>query len=1047
MRSNLSFVVLLSLLACQTGQAQALNENDFTCYTRVQGLSNNYVTGIVQDSTGYLWVATNKGLNRFDGRFFSNYYLGTADLSLPDNMIKSLHLQGNEIIGSTAAGAFHYNTYTGKSKKLIIPSDSLIFGWTNYIQETIRDEKGRYILSSRTGLYVMDSLGSVVLRFDYFTKADARQKEMYFATDLFPLQNGLILQNNDLFFSAYDPSANRIDTLFGQQHILFKKALTDSHNGIRVTFPGPANQVFIVNAETNSFDVFDFDENKIYPFPLPFEVERNIDPNLSSLIFLNDSLVALTGKTSGFYLFRYQPKTHRLSLQGEKYFDGIHCSSVFIDREGRYWVGTSNGLYKQNLTNPMYHDYDVAGRLPDLRNCELRVIFTSRDRIFLGFKNQGGLLMQNKFSHQLERRFDFGKLGARCNTIQQIFPFSADTLWIGTANGYLWLNTSNYRFGRLHIPHELQWMNEYNPLCITEDRFNNVWMGFGRANSVVRYNRNTRTFTDISGPKNPLLRITFCFSMEQDLQGNMWFAGDGLCRWSAAKQKIDTLILYPSAARSRNTYIYILGIDSLNSLWLTSLNNGIIEYKIPQNKMYLRKEENNFWDSDVITSSPVIRGHIWLGVDNGVSVFNIHDYSWSLYSYGDGLPSLAINSLRRGSWYDAGENVFYLGSGNHLISFTADLSFSVQSSPTLFIDAINTAAGSFRGNIEKLELNASEHVVQIDFNAVNFRSPEDNLFAYRVLPSRDSSWQSLSWQHRVNFNNPAPGKYRIQLKLFSANNRWPEQTRDLILIVHPPFWKTAGFIALLIALLLLAAVLLYRYRSRSLRQKLSLDQQLVEYEMKALHAQMNPHFIFNALNSIKEMILHQETKQASLYLSRFAQLIRMNLEHSRKVFISLRQNIEYLERYLEMEQLRFADFSFTITVENGLDEDEVRIAPMMIQPLVENAIWHGLLPSKREKRLRISFSHDKEQLICEIEDNGIGIAKSMEMKSESQQLHASLGIANIRQRIAILNEKYKIDCSLVIKDHSDISPAGESGTTATLVVPLKKQHSTSNEYP
>ncbi|WP_431216115.1 histidine kinase [Puia sp. P3] len=96
---------------------------------------------------------------------------------------------------------------------------------------------------------------------------------------------------------------------------------------------------------------------------------------------------------------------------------------------------------------------------------------------------------------------------------------------------------------------------------------------------------------------------------------------------------------------------------------------------------------------------------------------------------------------------------------------------------------------------------------------------------------------------------------------------------------------------------------------------MSLDRQVAEYEMKALHAQMNPHFIFNSLNSIKEMILHQDTRNASLYLSRFAQLIRLNLEHSRKTFITLRQNIEYLESYLEMEQLRFADFDYHIVIQ------------------------------------------------------------------------------------------------------------------------------------
>ncbi|MBS1602911.1 MAG: histidine kinase, partial [Bacteroidetes bacterium] len=200
-------------------------------------------------------------------------------------------------------------------------------------------------------------------------------------------------------------------------------------------------------------------------------------------------------------------------------------------------------------------------------------------------------------------------------------------------------------------------------------------------------------------------------------------------------------------------------------------------------------------------------------------------------------------------------------------------------------------------------------------------------------------------------------------------------------------------------------------------------------------AQMNPHFIFNSLNSIKEMILHQETRNASLYLSRFAHLIRLNLEHSRKTFITLRQNIEYLKSYLEMEQLRFADFDYHIGIREGVDADEIRIAPMLIQPLVENAIWHGLLPNAGDKQLNIRFYIEEERLVCEIEDNGIGIRRSLLNKNVSQQMHASMGIDNVRQRIAILNEKYRIHCSLSIQDKSEIGGVTGTGTVSKLVVP------------
>jgi LytS/YehU family sensor histidine kinase len=239
--------------------------------------------------------------------------------------------------------------------------------------------------------------------------------------------------------------------------------------------------------------------------------------------------------------------------------------------------------------------------------------------------------------------------------------------------------------------------------------------------------------------------------------------------------------------------------------------------------------------------------------------------------------------------------------------------------------------------------------------------------------------------------------------------------------------------------LLAGTTLVYRYRMARVREKPNLDKQVAECEMKALHAQMNPHFIFNALNSIREMILRDDNRNASRYLSRFARLIRLNLEHSRQTFISLQQNIEYLESYLEMEQLRFPDFAFRIDVSRELDVNEVRLAPMLIQPLFENAIWHGLLPKDNDKWVQIRFFRDARRLVCEIEDNGIGIRQSLHNKTSGHQTHRSLGINNIQERIAVLNEKYRIRCSLVIRDKTEIGGHTDTGAIITLVFPAHEE--------
>jgi sensor histidine kinase YesM len=210
---------------------------------------------------------------------------------------------------------------------------------------------------------------------------------------------------------------------------------------------------------------------------------------------------------------------------------------------------------------------------------------------------------------------------------------------------------------------------------------------------------------------------------------------------------------------------------------------------------------------------------------------------------------------------------------------------------------------------------------------------------------------------------------------------------------------------------------------------------LAQTEMKALHSQMNPHFIFNCLNSIREMILNNETKPASHYLSKFAQLIRITLDNSTKPFVSLKNTIDYLQRYLEMEQIRTNYFTYTIEVDEELQAENIFLPPMLIQPFIENAIWHGAHPNK-PIQLSIAFLQKNHELVCIIEDDGIGIETSLKNKGNNIN-HQSIGISNIKHRISLLNEKYHFHSTVSIEDKSAIIPKNGTGTKVTLHLPAK----------
>lgn len=187
------------------------------------------------------------------------------------------------------------------------------------------------------------------------------------------------------------------------------------------------------------------------------------------------------------------------------------------------------------------------------------------------------------------------------------------------------------------------------------------------------------------------------------------------------------------------------------------------------------------------------------------------------------------------------------------------------------------------------------------------------------------------------------------------------------------------------------------------------------------------------------MILNNENEQASLYLSKFARLIRITLNQSSKPFVSLTDTIDYLERYIEMEKIRSSHFTYTIDVAKDLHADNIMVPPMLIQPFIENAIWHGAL-SKKNMEIHINFSKKGSELVCIVEDNGIGIEESLRRK-ENIASEPSVGIANIKQRIGLLNEKYNLQSTISIEDKSTLSRSNGTGTIVTLHLPIKTNES------
>lgn len=292
-----------------------------------------------------------------------------------------------------------------------------------------------------------------------------------------------------------------------------------------------------------------------------------------------------------------------------------------------------------------------------------------------------------------------------------------------------------------------------------------------------------------------------------------------------------------------------------------------------------------------------------------------------------------------------------------------------------------------------------ENAVSFEFAALNFQHPQRNKYLYKI-EGLDDQWIETA-DHIVNYSGLPSGNYSFMVKSVGQ----PDTAAATVkLIVATPFWKTSWFVLLIAVLLMLLFYVVFKLRTIAIRKeeqmKLELTQKLADVEMKALRAQMSPHFIFNSLNSINRYIVKSDPDTASSYLTKFSKLMRLILENSNQKVITLQQELNALRLYIELEALRFNNkFSYNLTINDKVDPTIIGVPPMVIQPFIENAIWHGLMHKDSAGLLQIFIDPFEDGIRCIIQDNGIGRKKASELKSKSITNDKSFGMKITADRL------------------------------------------------
>lgn len=407
--------------------------------------------------------------------------------------------------------------------------------------------------------------------------------------------------------------------------------------------------------------------------------------------------------------------------------------------------------------------------------------------------------------------------------------------------------------------------------------------------------------------------------------------------------------------------------------------------------------------------------YLFLASRNAILKFNLKLKTKEWITVSDGLPSNRISDI------ELHNDSLYVASLNGVSVFSVDYTFKNLTKPIALIKEVQINFKKVPVK-KKYELSHKHNNIEFSFGGIANRSNGGFLFQYRLL-GIDSNWVSnSSAKNSVLFNTLLAGNYQFQLKVLNED-KTESTVKSINFSIEEPYYTKWWFYAICVAFIvgLVSAFFMVRIRILSRQNALEIEkskteQQLARTQLMALRSQMNPHFIFNALNSIQDYIINNNKELASDYLGLFADLIRKYLHFSNQEHISIDDEVESLSMYLDLEKVRFEEsFNCEVIVDPNVDM-EARIPVMLVQPFVENAIKHGLLHKKKNRELKVTFKQNLGEIEIEIYDNGIGRKAAAQINKMRNKNHQSYATSAQQKRINLINKQNQYYIKVLYQD-------------------------------
>jgi len=981
------FLVLIFALAAVTVNSQTTNTltpGGFRKMLVAEGIPSSEVYEVYQDKAGYLWLATDAGICRYNGISFTTY---TTLNGLPDNTV--FHIQED------SEGKIWVQTFTGeisyfKNNRFwsieANPGLTQLYGNGQKTQYTFFVDQSDNIIVG--GLYVggcyrllkQDNYAELHHMPSPFAQPAARQIWTDSLGHWYAIGEGLY---------ANDPRAVIL------------------HHGHEVSIPVGYSMSVGINMRvlrSKNDRVYFSHRQTIYEIDTAGNVTQHEYPG---------AIIGIVQDASGdIWVNMLQEGTIRyangdLSKPGISYLKGYSVSFVLQDAEKGYWFPTvGKGLfYRAGLE---FGYCTPSEGLPPVAIASMTPLNNSS--VFLG---QAFCTITMITSSQA------GTFSVKSATIGQYDEISIEAS--GVFAGKLYSNSDRTYFNDTAMK-QLGNQGPARHLKGSAVSTNgDTLIGFSHS-SVVWMDKDLNIYKTCLAPE----RITSACYQENRL----WLGGlNGL--W-----KVDdtTITYYGDRFPGLNTRVDDMVTDAGGRLWISTRGDGV--FVLDHDTVHHFDRTNGLSSNTCRSICKDEKENIWVATNQGISV--ISDYNRFIgkatiatFDITDGLLSDEVNfiDVKEGTVWMAGpEGVCWVPANKLLNNLTP---------PPVYINAI------INGNdtlpvADSIILDYGDERIRFICEGVSLRNAARLSYRYKLAGNTD--YWITTQSREITFSNLPPGDYTFILYALNANGIPSVQPAKVQIHVNTPFTKTWWFYTLVVAGILLTLYTLWRVRTNAIRAKLAAkseeEQRMSELRLSALRAQMNPHFIFNAINSIQHYILNNDSDKAYGYLAKFSKLIRLVLDQSQSKTITLKQELEILGLYLELEKLRFEKpITVTLNVPADIDQSGIRLPGMLIQPYVENAIWHGLLPlSNREGNLTISITEeDHDNLLIVIEDNGVGREAAGQTQKDPER--RSYGMLITGERLKLMGRsEFNVNRVAIIdlRDEND----QPSGTRVEITISL-----------